>query len=69
MHSAQSSMALNARPHLGPLRYFEQRSNLTRAYENYSWRVFWNELGKGEAVERDSVKKLFKYSRQEVIRA
>lgn len=44
--------------HWGPLKYFEQESNLTRASDDYSVHVYQNELGKGAAGERESVKRL-----------
>lgn len=55
--------------HWGPVQSFQQESNLTRAYDNYSVHVYQNELGKGAAGERESVKRLSEQSRQEVIRA
>lgn len=57
MNRAQSSMALNSKRHWGPLKYFEQRSNLARAYAISSRLLFWNELGKGEAEEWESIKR------------
>lgn len=57
MSRARLWMAWSARRPWGPLKCFEQRSNLTRAYDNYSVHVHQNELGKGAAGERESVKR------------